>query len=298
MNDGLVVHRLGGRLRVVDGGPGPWRRRAGVLDGDVRFGAADDRALAVLNTVVGNPWHAPALELLVGPLVLRAEAPLILAVDGNVRSDDLTLAPGRALRLMAGQRVFITPRGLCATIAIAGGVGVVPGVVCARDDAIPLRASHDVMPHEAAIDDAIDDAVDDADLATHDDSPLRVVPGPERGLFPDAAFETLVGTTWMVSPTSSRQGVRLDGPALPMPGVELTTSPTWTGAVQVPPSGQPIVLGVDSRSTGGYPRLAHVIAVDRFRLGQARPGSTLRFAATTLDEARALRQAFVARWQR
>jgi allophanate hydrolase subunit 2 len=286
----LVVDRLAGRLIVVDGGPGPWRRRTGVLDGDARFGAADDRALAVLNTIVGNPWHAPALELLVGPLVLRAEAPLILAVDGDVRSDDQPLAPRRALRLTAGQRVHITPRGLYATIAIAGGVGVVPGAVFSREEAIPRRASRDVIPHDVA--------VDDGDLATPDDAPLRVVPGPEHGLFPEGAFERLVATRWTVSPTSSRQGVRLDGPALPMPGVELTTSPAWTGAVQVPPSGQPIVLGVDSRTTGGYPRLAHVIAVDRFRLGQARPGSTLRFAATTLDEARALRQAFAARWQR
>ena len=94
-----------------------------------------------------------------------------------------------------------------------------------------------------------------------------------------------------VSPLSSRQGLRLEGPALSVPPTELLTAPTWTGAVQVPPSGRPIVLGVDSRTTGGYPRLAHVIAVDRFRLGRARPGAALRFSAIDVDEARALRRA-------
>ena len=295
MSGGLVVHRLGGRLLVVDGGPGPWRRRAGVLDGDVRFGAADDRALVVLNAIVGNPWPAPALELFVGPLVLQAERAITIAVDGDVRSADVPLASGRALRLAVGQRVQIAPRGLCATVAVAGGVDAIPGTVLSREDAIPLRA--DTEADDVDVDDARAAAAD-RDLAVDDDTPLRVVPGPERALFADEAWASFLSTSWLVSPTSSRQGVRLEGPALAVPGVELTTRPAWTGAVQVPPSGQPIVLGVDSRTTGGYPRLAHVIAVDRFRLGRARPGSALRFATTTMDEARDLRQAFAARWQR
>jgi allophanate hydrolase subunit 2 len=293
----LLVHRLGGRLLVVDGGPGPWRRRAGLLDGDVRFGAADDRALAVLNTIVGNPWPAPALELIVGPLVLRAERTVTIAVDGDVRSADVPLTAGRALRLAAGQRVQIAPRGLCATIAVAGGVGAAPGTVCFRDDVIARAHASADADIDIVVDDAVAAAVDGA-LTVDDDAPLRVVPGPERALFSDEAWSSFLSTSWVVSPTSSRQGTRLEGPALAVPGVELTTRPAWTGAVQVPPSGLPIVLGVDSRTTGGYPRLAHVIAVDRFRLGRARPGSPLRFVATTLDEARALRQAFAARWQR
>jgi len=292
MSGDVVVHRLGGRLLVVDGGPGPWRRRSGVLDGDVRFGAADDRALAVLNTVVGNPWPTPALELFVGPLVLRAERAVTIAVDGDVRSADVPLASGRPLRLAVGQRVQIAPRDLCATIAVAGGVAAIPGTVFSREDAIPLRADAD-----ADIDDACAVAAD-RELAVDDDAPLRVVPGPERVLFSDEAWGAFLSTSWVVSPTSSRQGVRLEGPALAVPGGELTTRPAWTGAVQVPPSGLPIVLGVDSRTTGGYPRLAQVIAVDRFRLGRARPGRALRFTATTLDEAHTLRQAFARRWQR
>lgn len=282
----LDVHRLGGRLLVVDGGPGPWRRRAGVLDGDVRHGAADDRALAVLNRHVGNAWPTPALELLVGPLVLRVGAALTIVTDGEMIVDDMAQSPGRPLHLCAGQRVQVTPRGLVGTIAIAGGIAALPGTAFSRGDPIPGRdADH------AAVDGA-------ADLSVDDDAPLRVVPGPERALFDDAAWITFMSTAWTVSSSSSRQGVRLEGPALPVRGIELTTSPTWTGAVQVPPSGQPIVLGVDSRTTGGYPRLAHVIAVDRFRLGRIRPGRTLRFATVSLDEARALRQAFAMRWQR
>lgn len=281
-----VVQRLTGRLLVVDGGPGPWRRRVGWSDGDVRFGAADDRALAILNTALGNPWHTPALELAVGPLVLRATAPLTFACDGSISIDQEAQAPSRTLRLERGQTAQIAPTALCATIAVAGGVDAMPGTLFTREAVVPLA-----HPDRRI-------TADLADLDQDDDAPLRVVAGPERSMFPNDAWSTLLTTTWRVSPQSSRQGVRLEGPALPVPTTSVPTSPTWTGAVQVPPAGQPIVLGVDSRTTGGYPRLAHVIAVDRFRLGRARPGSALRFTATTLDEARALRQAFAARWQR
>jgi allophanate hydrolase subunit 2 len=295
----LVVRRLTGRLLVVDGGPGPWRRRAGVLDGDVRHGAADDRALAVLNRLVGNAWPTPALELLVGPLVLRAEAPLTVAVCGRASSGDEELPSFRPLHLAAGQRLQVAPLDLTATIAVAGGVDAMPGTIFHTDDVItlgrPRTGGAAAADHDLGVDERSELA--QGPVPT-DDAPLRVLPGPERGLFSDDAWATFLATTWTVSPTSRRLGVRLEGPALPVPDVELTTSPTWTGAVQVPPSGHPIVLGVDSRTTGGYPRLAQVIAVDRFRLGHARPGRPLRFTTTTIDEARTLRRAFAARWQR
>lgn len=288
--DELLVERLGGRLLVVDGGPGPWRRHGDVLNGDARFGAADDRALAVLNRLVGNVWHAPALELCVGPLVLQAGTALVLAVDGAVRSGDELLPSGQALRLHPGQRVQISPQALIATIAVAGGIDAAPGTAFARHDAILRRHDEGGTARCAG--------ADPTALDIHDDGLLRVVAGPERALFSDEAWATFLSTSWTVSPLSSRQGVRLEGGALPVPALELTTQPAWTGAVQVPPSGQPIVLGADSRTTGGYPRLAHVIAVDRFRLGRARPGARLRFAATSLDEARTLRQVFDQRWRR
>ena len=61
-----------------------------------------------------------------------------------------------------------------------------------------------------------------------------------------------------------------------------------TGAIQVPPDGQPIVLIPDHATVGGYPVIACVIAADRPKLGQLRPGDTVTFATVSVGEARRL----------
>ena len=58
--------------------------------------------------------------------------------------------------------------------------------------------------------------------------------------------------------------------------------------MQVPAGGQPIVLLADCQTTGGYPRLAHIISADVGRLAQALPGARLRFQLVAMAEAQAL----------
>jgi antagonist of KipI len=54
------------------------------------------------------------------------------------------------------------------------------------------------------------------------------------------------------------------------------------GAIQVTPSGQPIVLFVEQQTTGGYPKVANVIGADLHCLGQLRPRAEVRFERTSL----------------
>jgi antagonist of KipI len=84
-------------------------------------------------------------------------------------------------------------------------------------------------------------------------------------------------------------GYRLQGPELMRPrGGELLSSAVTFGTVQVPASGQAIVLMADHQTTGGYPRIAQVITTDFSALAQARPGQPLRFQEVSLAEAQAL----------
>lgn len=78
-------------------------------------------------------------------------------------------------------------------------------------------------------------------------------------------------------------GYRLEGPGLTLETTESMTSEavTW-GTVQLPPDGQPIVLLADRQTTGGYPVIGHVAAVDLPVLAQRKPGETLRFVTITL----------------
>jgi antagonist of KipI len=101
----------------------------------------------------------------------------------------------------------------------------------------------------------------------------------------------LEDSIWSVAPQSDRMGIRLHGPALSVPTREILSEGVTLGALQVPPSGQPIVLFVDHQTSGGYPKLACVIQADHARLGQLHPGRRFRLAWVTLEAARqALRE--------
>ncbi len=80
-------------------------------------------------------------------------------------------------------------------------------------------------------------------------------------------------------------GIRLKGKALVRIPGELMSEPVAPGAVQVTNDGQPIVLGVDGQTIGGYPKVAHVIRADLDRLAQLRPGERIRFMRVSPEEA-------------
>jgi antagonist of KipI len=112
---------------------------------------------------------------------------------------------------------------------------------------------------------------------------LRILPGPAPGI------DALVAARWRVGREADRVGLRLDGPPLTdgIAGESVSHGLTW-GAIQVPPDGRPIVLGVDHQTTGGYPVVAIVISADRPVLGQLRPGAAVRFHPIERDEALAI----------
>src|SRR5699024_7009813 len=86
---------------------------------------------------------------------------------------------------------------------------------------------------------------------------------------------------------SNRMGYRLTGKAISSNRQEqLLTEATSFGSIQIPPSGQPIVLMADSQPTGGYPKIGQVIQADLGKLSQIRPGTTFRFQSITVKEAR------------
>jgi allophanate hydrolase subunit 2 len=108
---------------------------------------------------------------------------------------------------------------------------------------------------------------------------LSVLPGPRDDWFPPEALELLTEAAWRVGPASNRVGIRLDGPPVPrLDRGELLSEGLVTGAIQVPPSGHPVLLGPDHPTTGGYPVLAVVSSSDLPLAGQLSPGATVRFS--------------------
>jgi len=111
---------------------------------------------------------------------------------------------------------------------------------------------------------------------------LRVVPGPHHERFVPGTFAALASMRFTVEGASNRVGLRLRRhpripPLLRAPDGEgeLDSQGMVTGAVQVPPGGQPVILMSDHATLGGYPVVAVVAAVDHGVLGQCAPGTTV-----------------------
>jgi allophanate hydrolase subunit 2 len=108
---------------------------------------------------------------------------------------------------------------------------------------------------------------------------LRVLPGPQEEHFAPDALKMLQRTRFTVTPHSDRMGYRLSSDAssrFASTGT-MISDVTLMGALQVPPSGDPILLMADRQTTGGYPQIATVITADLPAAGQLAPGDWVEF---------------------
>jgi biotin-dependent carboxylase-like uncharacterized protein len=117
---------------------------------------------------------------------------------------------------------------------------------------------------------------------------LRVVAGPQAGQFDDSGLAAFFCGRYRVEAASDRRGLRLRGAAVSHRRPELPSQGVLPGAVQVPPDGQPIILGWDGPVTGGYPVIAGVIAADWPRLAQLQPGDAVQFVTIEVEAAQEL----------
>ncbi len=273
----LTVLATGPLTTVQDAG----RPGQGAL-GIGRSGACDRAAARLANRLVGNDPDAAVLEATLGGLVLRADADLVVTTTGarcsGAHNAPVALRAGRELRL------GLPDTGLRTYVAVRGGVAVEPVLGSRSTDLLsglgpPVLSPGDVLPVGSAA-----GPMPGVDLAPVPDPPggevtVRVLPGPRADWFPSPA--ALTGTAWEVTGESNRIGLRLAGAALERSRTgELASEGMVRGALQVPPSGQPVLFLADAPVTGGYPVIGYVEDADVDRCGQLRPGQTLRLRGT------------------
>jgi len=272
-----------------------------------RGGAFDPWAARAANRLVGNPDGAALLELTLAGPTLELDGVAAFAVVGDPfeleiqfvgRSGADRLAAGMAetiplkgkTRLAVGRAL----RGVRAWLAVAGGIDV-PEVLGSRSTDLAgafgghegraLRAG-DCLECFPSMENAVGPRRRERVPADSDPRRLRILPGPDQRLLGSAGLEGLEAGTHRIDPRSDRRGVRLLGePIALVPHAPLRSQGVLPGAVQVPPSGEPIVLGVDAPVTGGYPWVAQVIAADVGLVAHLAPGAVVRFALVDLAAA-------------
>ncbi len=277
-------------------------------------GALDPEWLVIANALAGNPAGTAALEMhLLGPK-LRAKTPVTIALAGefSARIEDAAgqsrAAGNWCSHALAADEILVTGslRNGIGYLAVHGGFEL-PAVLGSRStyaraglggiDGRALKAGDRLkvmrsgIPGDGAGDAAISLRLPQAPRLS--DGPLRVIAGPQREYFTDAAWQRFMAEEFTVSRETDRMGLRLDGPRLdhdPAHGADIVSDAVTPGAIQVPGDGRPIILLADCQTVGGYPKIATVIGADLPRLGHALPGQTLRFIEVSIEQALAARR--------
>ena len=275
-------------------------------------GALDSHALRVANLLVGNKESAAGIEITFGGVQLRFADERVVAWCGgefDVRIGSTSLPAGHAGFVRAGDvLIFNQPKTGCRSwLGISGGIDV-PLVLGSRST--DLRANFGGLDGRALRDG------DEVPLGGNSERPkilieklreqkvanwkpphdwsspakhepvLRVICGSNSDRFNDVTIQRFTNDVFVVSADSNRMGARLEGPHLQRDhDVDLVSEGVAPGTIQVPPSGQPILLLGDCQTIGGYPKIAHVITVDLPVAAQLRAGDTVRFREISLAEA-------------
>lgn len=117
---------------------------------------------------------------------------------------------------------------------------------------------------------------------------LRVVLGPQESHFSHDGVNNLLNSDYTLGSDADRMGVRLSGPAVLHKNAaskDTVSDAIVLGSIQVPGTGQPIVLLRDAHTAGGYPKVATVVSIDLPLLGLQRAGNVFQFRAISIDEA-------------
>jgi antagonist of KipI len=264
-------------------------------------GPMDPVSHRMANALAGNDPRAATLEVtLLGPElefedergVAVCGAAFELTVDGRSQATETRFAVAAGSRLRFGTRL----RGARAYVAVAGGIDVPLTLgsrathLVSRMGGIEGRAlkTGDRLPLGRVDRLAIGNGVSGfSRTAARDGAALiRVLPGPQADYFAPDALAVLQSAPYVVGAQSDRMGFRLEGPPLTHArGADIISDATPLGVLQVPASGQPILLMADRQTTGGYPKIATMISADVGAAGQLGPGDRVRFAVCTPQEA-------------
>lgn len=266
-------------------------------------GAADRGALASANRLVGNAESLPVLELGHGGFAAEVLTTSVLALAGAPRSGRIEgpfgsreVVTGRPFRVDPGERMQLDApeRGLRTVLALRGGVRAPLALGSASRDTLaglgpePLAAGDKVLAGDAPTTAVGLPEPPAAELPVPgEETVLSIVPGPRDDWFGEEGLRSLTETSWEVTPHSDRVGVRLAGEVLKRSADyrdrELPSEGTVTGALQVPPDGQPVLFLADRPLTGGYPVIGVVHGRDLDLAAQLPPGARVRFTTTHLS---------------
>lgn len=258
-------------------------------------GAMDLFAATVANYLVENDKNSPVIEMHFPAAEMTFETTALVSIAGGDFSASLNDAPvslWKPFFAQANDRLTFKKQvsGARVYIAIHGGIkaenwlnscsthtkvkaGGYKGRTLLKDDRIEMnkRISRFSIKHFPELKSIIQPVYEMPKL-------VRSIAGPEWDLIKEVSRSIFSTSPFLITADSDRMGFRLKGNNLSMQAkVQLISSPVNYGTIQLLPNGQLIVLMADHQTTGGYPRIAHVISADLPKLAQSGIHSNIQF---------------------
>ncbi len=275
--------------------------------GMIVSGAMDSYALRIGNMLLGNDEGAAGLEItMVGPKLLFLKD-MCIAITGGDLSPMLDGEPvqmwgvlyaekGSILefgKLIVGARAYLTIRGgidvplvmNSRSTYLRAGIGGFQGRALKTGDRIQVNvlqyneSSSQVPKHTRRLHPLL--------IPTYQ-VPIEVgvILGPQADAFTSESIADFLDHRFIITPQSDRMGYRLQGVKLKhKASTDMISEGIVMGSIQVPASGDPIIVLADRQTTGGYPKIATVITVDLPLVAQAKPGDPIDFTQVTVTEA-------------
>lgn len=290
--------------------------------GVCQSGALDVQALKIANSLLGNDEDFAGLEVAAGPLELEFQQPCWIALtgadfnakimqyhNGDSSTEGTCAYSGWSYQIQAGQRLLLkgNANGGRAYIAFRGGLDIDLILDSRATDIAAQFGGHqgrclingdclNILATKTPIDLNQLNSIG-ARQQTPEHS-IRALPGPHSNLFSATEKKRFWHADWQLSPASNRMGCRLIGPDIQVKDEEqnlgfmqtrrpstLASHGVIPGTVQLPSSGQAIVLLADGQTTGGYPIIANVIQADLWRIAQLSRKVMFRFDEVSIAEA-------------
>ncbi len=261
-------------------------------------GAMDLTAMKIANCLVGNVLNEAVIELSFPAAIFHFRQPALIALSGADHAPKINgqrVPVHQPMLVPAGSELKYTKalHGAWSYLAVRGGFdiplwlnsystnskanrGGFMGRSLKKGDVIPVRrkvsdsAELRVFPWRANVSEFY------APVNAH--PAIRCIRGNEFNWLTKKSQTDFLKQPFSVSTQSDRMGYRLAGLLLKQSKKqELLSTAVSFGTIQLLPNGELIALMADHQTTGGYPRIAHVISADRSRMAQCRAKELLRF---------------------
>ena len=267
--------------------------------GVVTSGAMDSYSYQIANILVGNRRGEAVLEItMLGP-TLHVEADIatiaVCGADLSMKVNGNKAPLWKSFVIKKGDKItFGRPiSGTRAYLAVAGGFQA-KEVLGSKSYYAKAKLGTDIKDGDILYGN-IHAFRKNTGLSRHliprfeKEISVRAIPGPHQDYFKEGSIEQFF-TEPFQAVQGDRMGYRLKG-AVPLQHkdkAEIASDAIPLGGIQVPSSGEPIILLADRQTTGGYPLLATVISVDMYKIAQLPPGGTIRFERCSIETAHKL----------